>query len=99
MFCLPWDSFLVSNDRPKIERAFEFEARRGLLKTLSCGGKYSMAGTLKSECSPLGVRAPARRQTINQPDSLTRPVAHLPHLQGISGRMRGKATFQSLPPR
>ena len=42
-----------------------------------------MAGTLKSECSPLGVRAPARRQTSNQPNSLTRPVARLPHLQGI----------------
>ena len=97
MLCLPWDSFLVSNDCPKLEQMFEFEARWGLLKTLSCGGKYSMPGTLKSECSP-GVRAPARRQTINQPNSLTRPVAHLPHLQGISGRMRGKATFQSLPP-
>ena len=23
MLCLPWDSFLVSNDRPKIEQVFE----------------------------------------------------------------------------
>ena len=23
MLCLPWDSFLVSNDRPKIEQLFE----------------------------------------------------------------------------
>ena len=23
MLCLPWDSFLVSNDRPKIEQMFE----------------------------------------------------------------------------
>ena len=36
MLCLPWDSFLVSNDRPKIEQLFE-SSKTGLWKNRGCG--------------------------------------------------------------
>ena len=42
VLCLPWDSFRVSNDCLKIEQVFE-SGKMGLLKTQSCGAKYSMA--------------------------------------------------------
>jgi hypothetical protein len=77
MFCLPWDSFLVSNDRRCLSRG-----KTGLLKTLSCGGKYSMPGTLKPECSPPG-RPTGVESSISRSGAATSSVPNLHYGGGI----------------